>query len=106
MDLGALGHGLWVHYHSNWVDVGTVLCALCWSLLRLVRLRRRVALTVIGYWAMDGMSIFPLALLSLSVFSRHIVEALLAASRPTLAIAGFFALMSVLTLDARGAGSL
>lgn len=51
---------------------------------------------------MDGSTVFPLALLALSVLSRHLVEQLLAASRVTLSIAGAFALLSVLEDDARG----
>ena len=56
---------------------------------------------MVGKWAMDGMAIFPLLVLTCDLFSDKILAALLHASRPTLAIAGFFALMAVLTVDQR-----
>jgi hypothetical protein len=50
---------------------------------------------------MDGSTVFPLALLSVSVLSRRVVEALLSSSRVTLSIAGAFALLAVLGDEAQ-----
>lgn len=102
MSLADVGAFLWKHYHKDWVDVGTFVCAGLYALWKWVRCGFKMRLRGFGRHVMDGSTVFPLALLALSVLSRHLVEQLLAASRVTLSIAGAFALLSVLEDDARG----
>lgn len=90
---------LWLHYHKDWVDVGTFIVAGLWGTFRWLRSSRKARLQRIGRWCMDGTTIFPLLVLSGSVLSRQALVALENASRVTLAIAGLFALLSVLQID-------
>ena len=98
--MGVISNFFWVHYHKDWVDVGTIVFAFVYVAYRVVRKwpERPVAMTVARN-AMDGAAVFPLLLLTVAVFSRHAIEGLLEASRPTLSLAGFFALLSVLSDD-------
>ena len=96
--MGIVWNFLWVHYHKDWVDVGTIVFAFLYVGSRVARnWPIRPATSTIARSAMDGAAVFPLLLLTLAVFSRHAVEGLLEASRPTLSLAGFFALLSVLS---------
>jgi hypothetical protein len=90
------------HYGKDWVDVATFVTAGAYVLYRRWRRHSPMRLRVAARHMMDGSAVFPLALLSVSVFSRHAVEALLASSRVTLSIAGLFALLSVLSDDDDG----
>jgi len=102
VNIAGVGAFLWLHYQKSWVDVGTIVVALCYTLYRAYRTGFRMKLRDAGRQAMDGAAVFPLFLLALTVFSRHILEALMASSRGTLSIAGLFALFAILSDDDSG----
>ena len=97
---------LWLHYHKDWVDVGTFIVAGLWGAFRWVKGGCKARLQRVGRWRWHrarcrsaSTTIFPLLVLSGSVLSRQALVALENASRVTLAIAGLFALLSVLQID-------
>ena len=96
MNIAGVGSFLWLHYQKDWVDVGTFLVSLLYTVYRAYRTGFKMKLRDAGRQAMDGAAVFPLLLLALTVFSRHILEALMASSRVTLSIAGLFALFAIL----------
>jgi hypothetical protein len=94
---------LWRHYHKNWVDVLTWAGAGVFTLYKGCR-TGNWKLPAIGRAYMDGAAVFPLCLLALAAVWRTGVEGLLEASRPTLSLAGVFALTAVLQIDSKGSG--
>ncbi len=101
MTAADIGSFLWVHYHKDWVDVGTFIVAGVYASYKAMRAGFDLRPTTFGRYILDGSALFPLILLSMSVFSRHLIEDLLSASRVTLSIAGSFALLAILESDRR-----
>jgi hypothetical protein len=49
-----------------------------------------------GFDFANGVALFPLLILTLSVFSSHLVDSLVQASKISLSVAGAFALLAIL----------
>jgi hypothetical protein len=101
MDFTDAGAFLWSHYHKNWIDVCTFLVAVIFAAWKWLRTPSPRKLRSLGRHVMDGSAVFPLMMLTIAVLSRHAIDGLLSASRPTLSIAGFFSLLAVLEDDSQ-----
>jgi hypothetical protein len=86
------------HVDANWVDLGTLITAVLFGLLRHFRCRppKRFFDKQTRKDFLDGTALFPLIILALSATSSELVTSLLQAQRLILSIAGVVALMAIL----------
>jgi hypothetical protein len=85
-------------FDGNWVDVGSIVTGAVY--IGLQRFRRATPVRLIsketGTDFANGTALFPLLVLTVCPLSTGLVNGLVEASKMTLAVAGFFALLAVL----------
>jgi hypothetical protein len=90
-----------VPFDGNWVDI----CSLATGVLYIVvaRCRRKHKLPLLhrktGIDFANGAALFPLLLMTTSVVSSGLVKGLVDASKMSLSVAGFFAILAILEDD-------
>lgn len=88
------------YFDGSFVDVGSILVALCFVLWHRHRLPCNTRCAFLsretGRLLVNAISIFPLFLLAASIFSSKLTELLLGGSKITLTIAGSYALFTML----------
>jgi hypothetical protein len=82
----------------NWIDDGTFFVALVYAFYRHLRSKPRKAFVSKRTRKdfLDGTALFPLAVLTLSLFSPRLTSDLLHANKLILSVAGFVAILAVL----------
>ena len=82
----------------NWIDEGTFIVALGYAVRRhfIVTPRKRFVSRETRKDFVDGTALFPLAILTLSLFSDRLTDALLHANKLILSVAGFVSILAVL----------
>jgi hypothetical protein len=85
-------------FDGNWVDVCSMATGVLYVPLQIFRRTAPVKLLskTTAYDFANGVTLFPLFLLAAGPLSSELVKGLLEASKPTLAIAGVFALLAIL----------
>lgn len=87
-----------IHIDGNWVDLGSIITGLLY--IGIQRYRRAKFCNLIskktGIDFANGAALFPLFILTLSVLSSDLVKSLVEASKMSLSVAGFFALLAIL----------
>lgn len=82
---------------GNWVDLASVFCALLFALVKYQqRGRQKWVSKRTAYDFATGTSLFPMLMLTVSVFSSTLLAELLQANKLTLSVAGLIALLSIL----------
>lgn len=82
---------------GNWVDIASVICALLFALVKYQqRGRQKWVSKITAYDFATGTSLFPMLMLTVSVFSSTLLTELLQANKLTLSVAGLIALLSIL----------
>jgi len=83
---------------GNWVDVGSLMTGFVHAIYRhAVRARKaRLVSRTTGLDFATGIALFPMVLLTFSVISSALVNSVLQASKISLSIAGFIALLAIL----------
>lgn len=83
---------------GNWIDICSIFTGFVYVYYR----RKHCGVTTkllsktTGFDFANGVALFPLGLLTLSVISSHLVASLVEASKISLSVAGAFALLAIL----------
>ena len=100
------GTGPWPVFDGNWVDVGSMVCAILYMVYRwnCARGQGRRAHKLISKRAganlANGTALFPLFVLGFSIVSSSLLADLLTANKLILSVAGFCALFALLEDEA------
>lgn len=87
-----------IHLDGNWVDFGSIITGLLYIAVQKYRRAKpcNVISKVTGLDFANGAALFPLLILTFSVLSSDLVRSLVEASKMSLSVAGFFALLAIL----------
>jgi hypothetical protein len=85
-------------FDGNWVDVGSIITGMLYVPVMCYRRVTPIKLLSKGTGIdfANGMALFPLCIMAVSPLSSGLVKGLVEASKPSLAIAGVFALLAIL----------
>jgi len=88
----------WPHIDGNWVDLGTIIVAMAFGVIRFCQAGpgRAILDRQTRKDFLDGTAIFPLLVLAGSFASTDLTRALMQSNRLILSIAGFVALIAIL----------
>jgi hypothetical protein len=78
---------------GNWVDIGTILVAALYALLRGMISCSKMSIEGVVSDVSYGVSIFPMLLLSTAAFSSAPITALMSGNRVIISLAGLFSLI-------------
>lgn len=84
---------------GNWVDIGSLLVALVYAFRRAVRKGHKKISKTTALDMANGASLFPLAVLALSILSSKLLSELMHSNRLILSVAGLAALLAMLEDD-------
>lgn len=90
---------MWAFFDGNWVDVGSLLIAICYAFWKCRRTGQKKISKVTAVDVANGASLFPLLLLGLSFLSSKLLSELMQANKLILSVAGLCALLSMLEDD-------
>lgn len=83
---------------GNWVDIGSLATGLLYIVIRKIRRRSKNKLISkqTGIEFANGAALFPLLVMCGSVLSSGLIKGLVEASKISLSVAGFFAILAIL----------
>lgn len=83
---------------GNWVDIGSLITGLFYVLFTRIRARniKKIITRQTGLDFASGAALFPLIIMTGSVVSSFFIQSLIEASKISLSVAGFFALLAIL----------
>lgn len=85
-------------FDGNWVDVGSIITGMLY--VPVMCYRRATPIKFLsrdtGFDFANGMALFPLLIMAFSPLSSGLIKGLVEASKPSLSIAGVFALLAIL----------
>lgn len=90
---------MWAFFDGNWVDVGSLLIAICYAAWKCMRTGRKKISKATAVDVANGASLFPLFLLGCSFLSSKLLSELMQANKLILSVAGLCALLSMLEDD-------
>lgn len=87
-----------VYFDGNWIDCASLMGGVGYALYKCYKAspRRKVISKETGLDIANGVSLVPLAILSLTIFSNPLLEALFRSNKLILSVAGLVALLSML----------
>ena len=90
---------MWAFFDGNWVDIGSLLIAICYAGWKCMRTGRKKISKATAVDVANGASLFPLLLLGFSFLSSKLLSELMQANKLILSVAGLCALLSMLEDD-------
>lgn len=102
--MGALLSLILSSIDGSWVDIGSIITGILYIIWLRFRRSRRVPFLSknTAFDFANGISVFPLILLTLSPIASVLMEGLIDASKISLGVAGIFSLFAILEASASG----